>query len=324
LSGKYNLGSKAIAVTGAGGYVGSALVEKLVKENLKIIRVSRRKLSPISGMVEDITGEIQHFDTWTDLVQRADIIFHLAGNTSVYEAEHDMLSSSASTVLPVTHLINAARAQGRKPRVIFASTATVYGLAPPEPTKETVEVRPITTYDVHKWLAEKQLMLSARRGDLDCICLRLANVYGPSSSVSSAADRGILNKMVSLALQRKDLTVYGGGSCRRDYVYITDVINAFIAAALRVDVSGQVFNVGTGRGTTIFEAFQKIVQTVETVSKVKVQLKSAPWPADVHPIELRNFVCDTSLISQTLNWTPTVSLESGIASLVHNLIEQNA
>lgn len=309
---------KTVAITGASGYIGSALVDRLMESPLDILRVSRQELAPRAD-VRTIKADVRTIDCWLEIVKQADVVFHLAGNTSVHNAFVNPAESLSSTLLPITHLIKAAQELGRQPRVVFASTATVYGLTAQFPVAETVEPKPITVYDMHKYFAEQQLALATQQRLLSGISLRLANVYGPSSSVSSADDRGILNRVTSRAIQGKDLIVYGEGNYLRDYVYIDDVIRAFMVAGFRESVSGRVFNVATGESISIRAAFHLVVQSVENVTGNRVDIKNIPWPEGANPIEFRNFTADISYIAADLGWRPKISLESGINCMIDSL-----
>jgi nucleoside-diphosphate-sugar epimerase len=313
------LNNKKIAVTGANGYIGAALVNALTKYSSQILCISRRELKPMKNTLS-LKADIRTNDCWPEIVERADIIFHLAGNTSVYAAANDPSESLASTLFPITHLIRAAQEVGCKPRVIYASTATVYGLTEKTiPVNETFEPKPITVYDLHKYFAEKQLALATQLGLIEGVSLRLANVYGSSASVSSAEDRGILNKVTSMAMQGKDISLYGGGNYLRDYVFIDDVVSAFMLAGLSDEVGDGVFNVATGNSVSVREAFNLVALMVENNTGHKVQLKTVPWPEGANPIDFRNYVANIKSISATLGWHPLISLEAGIGRMIERL-----
>src|SRR5438552_4918428 len=127
--------NRTVVVTGGTGYLASALCASLKKTPARILVVSRRALAPGDG-IESLTADIRTRDCWQAIVDRADIVFHLAGNTSVYAAAKDAADSLTSTVLPLVHLAAAAREAGRQPRVVYASTATVYGLTEKLPVAE--------------------------------------------------------------------------------------------------------------------------------------------------------------------------------------------
>jgi len=200
------LSGKVVAITGASGYIGSALSKELSKYPVKIICISRKELSSKHG-AENWVLDLGKSSSWNRIVSEVDIIFHLAGNTSIQTAEQDPEESLISTLFPITKLINASKELCRVPRVVFASTVTVYGLTDVLPVSESTKPNPITMYDLHKLFAEQQLAMASQNNIISATSLRLANVFGPSLSESSASDRGVLNKVTRTALQGKDLAM---------------------------------------------------------------------------------------------------------------------
>ena len=306
---------KTVAVTGGGGYIGAALLEALRDTPASILRVSRRALPDAPG-TESFQADVRSMECWREIVRRADIVFHLAGNTSVSAAATDPADSLNSTVLPLTRLMAAAREAGRAPRVLYASTATVYGLTDVLPVAESAITAPVTTYDLHKLFAERQLTLASTQGVVEGVSLRLSNVYGPSPAYSSSEDRGILNKIATLASRGEDLRLYGDGNYLRDYVYIDDVVRAFMISAVSDNVIGRSFNVASGCGVTVRDAFNLVARTAEGVTGKTVRVRDVPWPADADPIDLRNFVADIASFSQSSGWRPSTSLAEGVNLMV--------
>jgi len=317
-----NLNGKTVVVTGAGGYIGSVLVDSLVKYSCKVIRVSRNKLMPLTD-TKSIKADIRNLEAWAEIVAQADIIYHLAGNTSVYEAAKNPVESLNSTLLPLNHLIKTVQERQCKPRVVFASTATVYGMTSQLPVAETVEPKPITVYDLHKLFAEQQLALATQQGLLESVSLRLANVYGPSSSVSSADDRGILNRVTAMALQGEDLMVYGDGNYLRDYVYISDVVNAFLFAGVSPKLGGQSFNVASGVGTTVKQAFALAANQVEKITGQAIEISCVAWPVGTDSIEFREFRADIEKYTIATGWNPLINLKEGIPQIISEFLKKN-
>jgi UDP-glucose 4-epimerase len=318
-----NFNGKTVVVTGASGYIGSALVDALVKHSCKVIRVSRMDLVPLAD-TKTIKADIRKANTWAEITSEADIIYHLSGNTSVYDAAKNPAESLNSTLLPLNRIIKAAQEQQCKPRLVFTSTATVYGLTPQCPVAESVEPKPLTVYDLHKLFAEQQLALATQQDVLESVTLRLANVYGPSTSVSSANDRGILNKVTAMALEGKDLTVYGDGNYLRDYVYITDVINGLLFAGITPGLKGQVYNVASGVGTTVKRAFELVAEQAATITGIPVRVNYATWPTGVASIEFRKFAADISKYVAATDWKPVTNLNEGIALLIAEFMKRGS
>lgn len=309
---------KTIVVTGAGGYIGSALVDALVSHSCRVIRVSRNRMLPLAG-TESIEADIRDIAVWEEIIKRAQVIYHLAGNTSVYEAAKNPAESLHSTLLPLNHLINAAQIQQRKPRVVFTSTATVYGLTTKFPVAESVQPEPITVYDMHKLFAEQQLALATHQGSVEGISLRLANVYGVSKGVNSAEDRGILNKILTMALHGSDLNIYGDGKYLRDYVYITDVIDALLLAGVKENLGGQSYNIASGIGKTIKQVFEFAASEAEKFIDKRINVNFVPWPESSALIELRQFVADIEKFKKSTGWNPRVNIEQGVLLMLNQL-----
>ena len=314
------LEGKVVSITGASGYIGSALTQELEKYSLKIIRISRKQLTPKDG-VEDWVLDLNKKSSWIKIVSRSDIIFHLSGNTSIYDAEKDPKESLISTLFPIIQLINASKKLSRIPRVIFSSTATVYGLTEVLPVLETKQPNPITVYDLHKFFAEQQLLVASSSNIIDAISLRLANVYGPSPTESLAQDRGILSKITKRRFALKNLQIYGNGEYLRDYIYIDDVVNAFLHASVMdygilLNNNQITLNVASGKGTSVKEVFDLISHEVEKITGIRGDIENVAWPEEVNEIEKRNYIGSIELIKSLTGWKPSVSLEEGIRLLV--------
>ena len=310
-----SLQDQVVVVTGGGGYIGSAIINELEKYSVRIIRISRSVLIPKSG-IEDWVLDLNKETSWNKIVSEADIIFHLAGNTSVYAAEQNPEDSLASSLFPVTYLVKAAKELSRIPRVIFASTATVYGLANDLPVVENISANPLTVYDLHKLFVEQHLAMAHREGFISAISLRLANVYGPGVLDNQPMDRGILNKITQWCLAGQTIHLYGGGDYLRDYIYIDDVVNAFIRAVAIKNTHQLSYNIASGVGVTIKKVFALIANEAELLTDKRVKLDTVPWPTGVSSIEKRNFIGSNDSFRLLSGWCPSTSLQDGIKKLV--------
>jgi nucleoside-diphosphate-sugar epimerase len=314
---------KTVAVTGARGYIGRELAAAVGHCGARLVLVSRRAQASTAG-AGSITANLHNPRCWQEIVAQADVIFHLAGNTSVSAAAADPAASFRSTALPIAHLGTAARDLRRMPRVVFASTATVYGMTERLPVAEDRPPNPVTVYDLHKWFAEQQLTLASRQGLVEAVSLRLPNVYGPSAGLSANESRGVINAVARRALSGDDVLLYGDGRYVRDYVDIEDVVRAFLVAGSQPGLSGEVFNVASGQGVTIRDAFHLVVERAARATGRRSRIGVVPWPLDADPIELRNFVADISRIAAACGWTPQVSLVDGIDRLIDALNNRRA
>lgn len=311
---------KRVAVIGANGYLGSSLINELMKKQYVVTCVSK-KIEKVVPNSFTVSGDLCDADFCKTITEKNDIIFLLSGNTSIKEAENDPMKNLVSTVTPITNIIKAARELRTIPRIIFASTATIYGLTPGAPIKEIYVPKPITNYDLHKLFGEQQLNLASELGYVEGISLRLANVYGPSSNQSSSIDRGIVNKAAIDAINGKNLTLYGEGNQIRDYIYISDVINAMVNAGAARNLKSGTFNVASGSGTKMRQVFELIKKYVEAETGRNIQIKQQPWPEGGNVIDRRNFTADILKIKEEIGWIPRVDIKDGIYLLIRSLLQ---
>ena len=310
-------GQKAV-VTGASGYIGAALVKALIDRSCSVISVSRGEHSIETGAIT-IKAEITRPEVWSNLIKDVDVVYHLAGNTSVYDAEVNPDSSLRDSLQPLRHLIKAANKNKSKLRVVFASTATVYGLTPRVPIDENTLPKPVTYYDLHKLFAEQQVVLASQQGIIEGISFRLSNVYGPSVGISSSCERGVINKLAKAAMHGSDLLIYGDGNYLRDYVYIDDVINAFIIAGFKKDLDSEVFNISSGFSVDIKQMFSMISLKASELTGKSINIRHVPWPEGVSVIEFRNYMADIKKANSKLEWSPKILLDTGILNTLSKI-----
>ncbi|NQT59782.1 MAG: NAD-dependent epimerase/dehydratase family protein [Bacteroidetes bacterium] len=308
--------NKHILITGASGYIAWNLIRELKQFECSIVCLSRNKtkLEKQKGNpnIKVITGSYQDRDIYLKALNNIDIVYHLASQTSVYEAEKNPLADYEANVLPMQLLLEACHKIETCPIIIFSGTSTQCGIPDRLPVDENVIDEPITTYDFHKLQAERWLKFYTRQNWVKGVVLRLTNVYGPGPK-SSSLDRGILNMMIEKALRGEELTIYGSGEHLRDYLYIEDLISAFISVPVHInETKGKHFVMGSGVGTTIHDAIQLVAELVSKHTGKRIVVKNVEPPSGLLPIELRNFVADISELSTVTGWSPEFMLSEGI------------
>ncbi len=312
---------KSIAVIGANGYLGSALVQALYEKDCQVVRVSSKKLNTIPNII-DLNGSIQDLDFCNQIIKQSEVIYLLSGNTSLRVAEKNPLYNLSTTITPIENIIQSAIMNNKLPRLIFASTATVYGLTPKKNVDEKYLTKPETIYDLHKLFGEQLISYASKKGIIEGVSLRLSNVYGPSLIPSSTFERGVINRAVMDSVKGKNLMLFGNGEYLRDYIYISDVINSLIISGFSAGVSGEVFNIGTGIGNSIERVYKIIAKTVEKQVNKKISITYSEWPLESHIIEQRNFIANIDKFKKCTGWTPQVDVDQGISSLVSSAITQ--
>lgn len=316
-----SLAGKRIAITGARGYIATALREALSATACHIELVSRTHLEapqPSQATISVIVGDLRKPDVWRGLVDKCDVIFHLSGQTNLRWAEAHRDDDHAQNVLPIEAFREAVTGAPAKPRLVFASTATIVGLARELPVTDRTPDCPITVYDQHKLQCEDLLRSCALVGLAETCSLRLANVYG-HGALSVNPGRGILDAMIRRAVAGQTLTLYGDGSYIRDFIFIDDVVKAFLCAATQPKTGfGDHFLVASGEAVTLRAAFETVAEAVHHLTGQKSQIDAVPEPDDLHPIERRNFVGDSSRFSALTGWKPEASFKTGVKKAVSN------
>jgi nucleoside-diphosphate-sugar epimerase len=307
-------GEGAIVVTGARGYIASALARRLAARGRALRLVSRSadmpKIAQARAPVEYVQADLRSVDSWRRLMGGAEAIIHLSSRTDLRAADADPSGDEAINVDPVRALAAAAERSGIVPKIAFASTVTIVGPQHENPVSERTPDHPCSTYDRHKLACETILRDITKAGLLEACSLRLPNVYGPGASINS--NRGILNLMVRRALSGEPLTLYGGGRSIRDFTYLDDVVEAFVAAIDANVCNGSSYVIATGQGHTLADAYRLIADAAFAATGRHAEIVNVPEPADLHPIERRNFIGDSSLFQRRTGWRPTMTLPDGI------------
>ena len=309
------INGKRLLITGASGYLASNLAKFLKEIPCTVRRITRKPgLTPLNGnaIFEDIQGDIRDSALWDRAMEAVDIVFHFAGQTSVYVADKDPVCDYQANVLPMLLMLEACKKNDVHPDILFAGTSTIVGLPEELPVNETFPDQPVTIYDAHKLMAETYLKCYARMGLARGVTLRLTNVYG-SGPKSSSEDRGILNMMINRALSGKNLTVYGEGKFIRDYIYVDDVLLAFLMALINMDhLNEKHFVLGSGEGNSILQAFHQVADRVAQKTGIEVKVDHIHPPTGLSPIEGRNFIADPRAFTEITGWEPQYSLSEGI------------
>lgn len=294
-------------VLGGAGFMGSHLVELLVREGLPV-RVFdlpgavAKRLAAVRKQIEVVEGDFQQAREAAAAMEGCEAVFHLIGTTVPSTSNRDPAYDAETNLLGTLRLLDAC-VRARVKQVIFSSSGgTVYGEARSLPIPESHPTEPRSAYGISKLAIEKYLALYHRLHGLEFTALRIANAYGPRLPV--AGEQGAVGAFLKRLKRGEPLTLWGDGSVVRDYVYVEDVARAF-RAALGRGAAPRVFNIGTGRGTSLRE----LVALVERVTGRQAALE---WQAG-RAVDAPENVLDSSLARQHLGWTPRVSLEDGLA-----------
>ncbi len=296
-------------VTGGAGFIGGHLVERLLADGWRV-RVldnfstgSEENLRSVAGDVELWRGDVRDLDACLSSCAGVDSVFHLAAIASVPQSVADPLTSHAVTLGGTLNLLSAARDQGVR-RVVFSSSASVYGDAEEVPTREGQPLRPQSPYATAKAAGELYCRNFYELYGLETVTLRYFNVFGPRQSANSGYAAAI-PKFVQAALSGGRPVVFGDGRQTRDFVHVSNVVEANVLAALRGEAPGGTFNVGCGRGITLLE----LLAELERLAGRSLSPQFAPG----RPGEVRHSLADISRARAVLGYEPRIDLAAGLA-----------
>jgi nucleoside-diphosphate-sugar epimerase len=303
------LRDQLVLVTGASGFIGARLVARLRAQGCRLRLVSRRPPASEPGWVRcDLTASAP----WAALLEDVTLVIHLAGQTSVREAERDPAADRRINADVMIELLAAARELGTRPTVLFAGTETAAGVHRGRLDDHVIDA-PVTHYDAHKLAAERALGEAVAAGWVRGASLRLTTVYGPGPR-PQAEDRGIIAMMLSRALTGRALTVYGEGESLRDFLFVDDAVAAFLAAAAVPErLAGDHYIVGSGEGLAIRDAFERIAALVQREVGTHAPVVRVAPPDEINMIDTRSIVADSSRFHALTGWTAQVGFDDGLA-----------
>jgi UDP-glucose 4-epimerase len=301
---------KKVIVTGGAGFIGSHLTERLIEDGHEVIVldnfVTGRKdnLSHLSGAgaLSVVCKDVADLDGISPYFEGVDWVFHLAGLADIVPSIQRPLDYHRANVDGTVSVLEASRRNGVK-RFLYAASSTCYGIPDQYPTPETAPIRVKYPYALTKHLGEQYVMHWQQVYGLPCNSLRLFNVYGPRSRTSGVYG-AVFGVFLAQKLNGKPFTVVGDGTQTRDFTYVSDVANAFVAAA-KSDLQGEILNVGSGNTYSIN-------RLTELLGGEVVFLPKRPGEPDTT-------FADTSKISKLLEWRPECPFEKGVALMLANI-----
>jgi UDP-glucose 4-epimerase len=294
-----------ILVTGGAGFIGSNLVDKLIDEGHKVFvidNLSTGKKENINKKAIFYKVDICLLDKILHLFKGIDYVFHLAANPRVVFSVKNPIESHKVNVNGTLNVLYASYKNKIK-RLIFASSAAVYGDIKKLPLKENMTPKPISPYGLHKLIGEHYCQLFSNLYNLETVCLRYFNVYGPRMDPNGPYAL-VIGKFLKLRKENKPLTIYGDGKQTRDFIYVDDIVKANILAMKSKKVGkGEVINICSGKNYSIN-------YIAKLIGGKKIYLPARKG-------EMKHTLGDNSLAKKLLGWKPEISLEEGIEKLFH-------
>jgi len=299
-------------VTGGGGFIGSHIVENLVRQRhtVKVIdnfsTGKRENVAPFKNDAEIIDVDIAETKNLPQFLKGAEYVIHQAAIPSVPKSILDPLKSHHANVNGTLNLLLASRDAGVK-RVVYASSSSLYGDSPTLPKHEGMMPNPLSPYGAQKLFAEMYCQVFTKAYGLETVSLRYFNVFGPRQD-STSQYSGVLALFIPAVLQGQRPTIYGDGLQSRDFTYVQNVVEANLLACEVPGVAGQVFNVACGERITVNGMLQQINKVVGVdISPVY----AAPRSGDI-----KHSQADITRAREHLGYEPKVSFEEGLRATV--------
>lgn len=299
-------------VTGGAGFIGSHIAQRLVETGHAVVVLdnlftgSRANLAAIADRVRIVEGDVCHLATVEECAAGCEVIFHEAAIVSVPFSVERPQESHDVNIQGTLNVLQAAR-KARTRRVVYASSAAIYGEEPTLPKIEAMRPEPMSPYGVEKITGEHYLATWSKLFAVETVALRYFNVFGPRQDPRSAYS-GVISVFVDRILGGRPITFFGDGLQCRDFVYIDNVVDANILAATREGVSGRAYNVACGRRTTLVE----LASLIERAAERTVERSFAEPRAG----DIKESVADLALARAELGYTPVVDVEEGLKRLV--------
>jgi UDP-glucose 4-epimerase len=301
------LNGKRIFVTGGAGFIGFHLCKKLsdFTSNLTIYdNLSSGKMENVKHLpkVHFVKADILNLKKLHSQ-EKADVIYHLAAQVVVPYSMENPIEDFETNARGTLNVLEKARKDDA--RVVFASSAAVYGNTTALPTPESYGFNPASCYGLSKVVGEQYCNMYSKQYGLDITILRFANVYGPRC-------HGVIEDFLDkISRNPKKLEIIGTGLQSRDFVHVSDVVDALILSATSEAAIGETFNIGFGKTTKIIDLAKIILKILGLSDKTVITTTNVPWQGDINTIWF-----DISKVKRELKWQPKISFEDNLKELI--------
>ncbi len=296
-------------VTGAAGFIGSNLTEYLINQGYDVVGVDNflsgkhENLTQLKKSMHFVEGDVRDRSTIQKLLVDVDYVFHLAAMVSVPWSVEDPLLAHDHNVNGTLNLLSAARDAGVK-RLVFASSAAIYGDDPILPASESAPPRPASPYALNKLNGEQYIALFNQIYELNAVCLRFFNVFGPRQDPESMYAAAI-PKLLSRILKNEPPRIFGSGEQTRDFIHVDDIVQGLVLGAkAKKEANGQVFNLGCGSRISINQLVAKILELEGSDLK--------PVHSPTRPGDVMHSLADISKAKEMLGFSPKYDTLTGL------------
>jgi UDP-glucose 4-epimerase len=307
---------RRVMITGGLGFIGSNLAHALAQRGADILLVDSLipeyggNLFNIAGITDRVrvnVADVRQASTMNYLVRDREIVFNLAGQVSHIDSMRDPHTDLDINCRSQLTLLEACRRHNPDAKVIYASTRQIYGRPEYLPVTEQHLVRPTDVNGINKAAGEYYHLVYNNVFGVRASALRLTNVYGPRQLIRHNR-QGFIAWFIRLALEDREIQVFGDGSQVRDFVYVDDAVNAFLVAGMSEACNGQAFNVGGEEHLAHRDLVKLLIELAGSG-----RYRFVEWPPEKKAIDIGSFYADSSRFRQTTGWTAAVPMREGLA-----------
>jgi len=312
---KESFKDREVLVTGGLGFIGSNLSIELVRLGARVTIVDNMlprqggnpfNIRDIEDKVRVNFSDVRNELSMNHLVKGKHYIFHLAGQVNHVDSMRNPVQDLDINCRGTLVLLEALRQHNRSAKVIFAGTRGEYGSSVKLPVDEDHPTNPKGIYAVTNLTAEKMVFVYDDIYGIKGVCLRITNTYGPRHQMAHD-EYGVFNWFIRKAIDNENIPVFGDGHILRDFLYVDDLVECMLLAALKERAYGKVFNVGTGVPISFNELAKKIIRVAGSG-----RVKFTEFTKERKEVEPGDYYADITRIKKTVNWEPGISLEEGI------------
>ncbi|MDQ3070283.1 MAG: NAD-dependent epimerase/dehydratase family protein [Acidobacteriota bacterium] len=306
---------RRVLVTGGLGFVGSNLARQLVALEADVLLVDSL-IPEYGGSLFNIEGiedrlrvniaDVRQASSMSYLVRDREIIFNLAGQVSHIDSMKDPQTDLDINCRSQLTLLESCRQYNRDTKVVYAGTRQIYGRPERLPVDETHLVRPTDINGINKAAGEQYHLVYNNVYGVRACSLRLTNIFGPRQLIRHNR-QGFIGWFIRLALEGREIQVFGDGQQLRDFVFVDDAADAFLRAGASDACNGEVFNVGGREPIAHRDLVQMLIEEAGAGS-----VRFVPWPEEKKRIDIGSFYTDSSRFTRTTGWTPQVELRDGL------------
>jgi len=311
--------NKKVLITGGLGMIGSTLANKLVTLGAEVTLLDSLikpyganffNVKDINQLIKINISDIRDKESVKVLVQDKDIIINLAGQVSHNDSLNNPYLDADINYIGHLNVLEAVKNNNPTAKILYSGSRLQFGKIISNPVAEDHPLNPLTPYAVNKTAAENLYLYYNRVFNIPIVLFRIANPYGPRCQMQHSK-YAIINWFIRNAMEDKEITIFGDGSQIRDYIFVDDLAEAFILASVDDNIKSEIFNIGSGTGTSFKDMVQLVVEVVG-----KGKIKYQPWPQDYLNVETGDYITNISKITRMLNWVPKTSLKKGIEETV--------